>query len=33
MDKIFHSLVGPGVANALGNKPEVKVRAHGSSIL
>jgi AcrR family transcriptional regulator len=33
MDKIFHSLVGPGVANALGNKPEIKVRAHGSSIL
>jgi len=33
MDKIFHSLVGPGLVYALGNRPEVMVRAHGSSIL
>lgn len=32
MDKMFHSLVAPGVSNALGNRPEIRVRAHGSSI-
>ena len=32
MDKIFHELVGPGIAKALGNPPKVMVLAQGSSI-